>query len=271
MLFYKLPFWLETTTLLHGLHISLHPPVKGCRVFQQQLPHTVVHPPSSLDSGEVSGLLAIFLVLSHTNCSAASNSLHSLRPEACDHAQLAPWGQYQPDSKERRPGCRRCTWCPAGASCHPTATYTWCRWSCEPPPGSPRTRRTGAWASLCTEDIMLRGAVRGDTENGLPTNYTKTRYHADKIQSKIGHVYHISPNCPFRIMMNTNNYQWDICTWSSILVNIASIHFSKKNWQVYNMGIQTQRIKPQMQKTTQWSEDFLLRSLCMAWGLNQQL
>lgn len=79
--------------------------------------------------------------------------------EAWDHALLALRGQYQPDSTERRPGCRRCTWCPAGASCRPTATYTWCRWSCEPLPGSPRTPRTGAWASLCTEDTTLRMAV----------------------------------------------------------------------------------------------------------------
>lgn len=68
------------------------------------------------------------------------------KPPAC------PAGRHQPGSMARRPGCHRCTWCPAGASCRPIATYTWCRWSCAHPPGSPRTRHTGAWASLCRED-----------------------------------------------------------------------------------------------------------------------
>ena len=118
-----------------------------------------------------------------------------------------PMGRHQPGSTARRPGCRRCTWCPAGASCRPTATYTWCRWSCAHPPGSPRTQRTGAWASLCRED---RGWEAGGSPSGHQGDQTAayvpvTSQHFfiwTNTKSKIDGTHHISPSCPFRIMMD---------------------------------------------------------------------
>lgn len=149
--------------------VSCKIPFNDREVFQEQRHHAIVNQASLLDSWEALGR------------SFLRHALHALPPppaspqgrrwlfhiyfrtEAWGPPLLALQGQHQPDSTERRPGCRRCTWCPAGASCRPTATYTWCRWSCEHLPGSPHTPRTGAWASLCTEDTRLRAAGKEAT------------------------------------------------------------------------------------------------------------
>lgn len=78
-------------------------------------------------------------------CTRRSTASQSARLSQASRSAYSSGG---PDSTERRLGCRRCTWCPAGASCHPIATYTWCRWSCEPLPGSLHTPHIGAWVSL---------------------------------------------------------------------------------------------------------------------------
>lgn len=99
-------------------------------------------------------------------CTRRSTASRSARLSQASHSAYSSGG---PDSTERQPGCRRCTWCPAGASCRPTGTYTWCRWSCEPLPGSPRTRRTGAWVSL--EDDMEHHIRSRRVSTGLRTEF----------------------------------------------------------------------------------------------------
>lgn len=71
-------------------------------------------------------------------------------------------------------------------------------------------------------------------------------------------------------MMNYN-CQWDTYSKVVSLLNRASIHFSKKYCQVYNMDIQIQMTKVQILQTNQWScRTLSSEALCVAQSLNQQ-
>lgn len=66
----------------------------------------------------------------------------------CPWVTPGPIPTSLPGNRETRPVYRRCTWCPADASSHPSGICTWCRRSCGRLPSSPRRSHRGALVYL---------------------------------------------------------------------------------------------------------------------------
>lgn len=56
--------------------------------------------------------------------------------------------QFLPGNRAKQQVYHRCTWCPVGASSHPSVTCTWCRRSCARLLNSPHRWRRGALTCL---------------------------------------------------------------------------------------------------------------------------